>query len=75
MSFEAMAILLFVALILVLMSGYPVAFVLGGISVLIGMAMVPDFLDFLPLRIMGTLQNYVLLAVPLFVFMGLTLEK
>lgn len=75
MSFEAMAILLFIALILVLMSGYPVAFVLGGISVLIGMAMVPDFLDFLPLRIMGTLQNYVLLAVPLFVFMGLTLEK
>ncbi|MCE2789691.1 MAG: TRAP transporter large permease subunit [Saprospiraceae bacterium] len=75
MSSEQVAILFFVALIVLLMSGFPVAFVLGGLSVIIGMIMVPDFLDFLPLRIMGTLQNYVLLAVPLFVFMGLTLEK
>ncbi len=75
MSFEIVALLLFAGLILFLMSGYPVAFVLGGLSVIVGILFVPDFLDFLPLRIMGTLQNYVLLAVPLFVFMGLTLEK
>jgi tripartite ATP-independent transporter DctM subunit len=75
MSMEIIAIFLFAAIFLVLMSGYPVAFVLGGLSVIVGILFVPDFLDFLPLRIMGTIQNYVLLAVPLFVFMGLTLEK
>jgi tripartite ATP-independent transporter DctM subunit len=75
MNTEIIAILLFVALILVLLTGFPVAFVLGGVSIWAGILFVPDFLDFLPLRIMGTIQNYVLLAVPLFVFMGLTLEK
>lgn len=75
MNTEIIAIMLFVALILVLLTGFPVAFVLGGVSIWAGILFVPDFLDFLPLRIMGTIQNYVLLAVPLFVFMGLTLEK
>ena len=75
MNTEIIAIMLFVVLILVLLTGFPVAFVLGGVSIWAGILFVPDFLDFLPLRIMGTIQNYVLLAVPLFVFMGLTLEK
>lgn len=75
MNTEIIAILLFVVLILILLTGFPVAFVLGGVSIWAGILFVPDFLDFLPLRIMGTIQNYVLLAVPLFVFMGLTLEK
>lgn len=75
MSLEIVAILLFVFIFLVLLTGYPVAFVLGGLSVWAGWLFVPDFLDFLPLRIMGTMQNYVLLAVPLFIFMGLVLEK
>lgn len=75
MSLEVVAVVLFILIFLVLLTGYPVAFVLGGLSVVLGWIYVPDFLDFLPLRIMGTLQNYVLLAIPLFVFMGLTLEK
>lgn len=75
MNTELIALILFAAVFLFLMTGYPVAFVLGGLSVIAGIIFVPDFLDFLPLRIMGTIQNYVLLAVPLFVFMGLTLEK
>jgi tripartite ATP-independent transporter DctM subunit len=75
MSPEMVAVILFIFIFLVLLSGYPVAFVLGGLSVLVGWLYVPDFLDFLPLRIMGTMQNYVLLAVPLFIFMGLVLEK
>ena len=57
------------------MTGYPVAFVLGGLSVLVGMVTVPDFFSLLPLRIMGTMQNQVLIAVPLFIYMGLMLEK
>ncbi len=75
MSLEIVALVLFVFIFLVLLTGYPVAFILGGLSVIVGWIFVPDFLDFLPLRIMGTIQNYVLLSVPLFVFMGLTLEK
>jgi tripartite ATP-independent transporter DctM subunit len=75
MHYELIAIILFGLIILFLLSGYPVAFVLGGISIIAGVIFVPDFIDFLPLRIMGTIQNYVLIAVPLFVFMGLTLEK
>ncbi len=72
---ELLAIILFVIILLALMSGYPVAFTLAGISLLVGYFCVPDFLDFLPLRIMGVMKNYVLMAVPLFVFMGLMLEK
>jgi tripartite ATP-independent transporter DctM subunit len=75
MNPELIAILLFGLIILFILSGYPVAFVLGGVSIIAGVLFVPDFIDFLPLRIMGTIQNYVLIAVPLFVFMGLTLEK
>lgn len=75
MNLEVVALWLFLVIFIVLMTGYPVAFVLGGVSVIFGYIFVPDFLDFLPLRIMGTIQNYVLISVPLFVFMGLTLEK
>ncbi len=72
---EVLAIILFVIILLALLTGYPVAFTLAGVSILVGYFTVPDFLDFLPLRIMGVMKNYVLLAVPLFVFMGLMLEK
>jgi len=75
MNTEMIALMMFVVLFLVLLTGFPVAFVLGGVSTIVGLLFVPDFLDFLPLRVMGTIQNYVLLAVPLFVFMGLTLER
>ncbi len=72
---EVLAIILFIIILLALLSGYPVAFTLAGISIIVGVFTVPDFLDFLPLRIMGVMRNYVLLAVPLFIFMGLMLEK
>ncbi len=72
---EGIALLLFVLIFVTIISGIQVAFVLGGLSVLIGYFFVPDFFDLLPMRIMGTMQNVVLLAVPLFVFMGLMLEK
>lgn len=72
---EYLALLLFVLLFLCILSGIPVAFLLGGLSVLVGYYFVPDFFDLLPLRIMGTMQNTVLMAVPLFIFMGLMLEK
>ena len=72
---ELLGIILFIAIFVFILSGYPVALTLGGLSVLVGYFLVPDFLDLLPLRIMGTMRNQVLIAVPLFVFMGLMLER
>ena len=72
---EVIALILFILIFICILSGIQVAFVLGGLSVIFGMIFVPDFFSLLPLRIMGTMQNQVLLAVPLFIFMGLMLEK
>ena len=81
MGGEFMAIALFVCLCLALMAGYPVAFTLGGISLLFaGIGIIfdlfePSFLGALPSRLYGTMTNQTLMAVPLFVFMGVMLEK
>ncbi len=73
---EYLPIILFVAVFLLILVGYPVAFTLGGLSVLVGILVFDmDFFYLLSLRIYGTMQNFVLLAVPLFVFMGIMLEK
>ena len=71
-------LLMLLALILGIFSGYPVAFVLAGVGVLFTfIADIPLlFLGTVVSRIFtGTLANWLLLAVPLFVFMGLMLEK
>ncbi|HID81320.1 MAG TPA: TRAP transporter large permease subunit [Chromatiales bacterium] len=76
-----MALLLFLTVIAVLMAGYPVAFTLGGVALifaLIGSAMGvfdPAFLDAFPSRLYGIMTNQTLLAVPLFVFMGVMLQR
>lgn len=70
-----LAIVMFVIIFVLILAGYPVALTLAGVATLFGLIFVPDFLDLLPLRIMGIMQNYVLIAVPLFIFMGLMLEK
>lgn len=76
-----MALLLFVTVIVVIMAGYPVAFTLAGVSLLfalIGAALgqfEPGFLNAIPSRIYGILTNETLIAVPVFVFMGVVLQK
>ena len=73
---EYLPILLFGLVFLLLLAGYPVAFTIGGISIIFGLILFgADFFYLLPLRIYGTMSNYVLMAVPLFVFMGMILEK
>ncbi|MCW9046500.1 MAG: TRAP transporter large permease subunit [Gammaproteobacteria bacterium] len=78
---EYMAIWLFVCVFVLLLSGYPVAFTLAGTALLfagIGSYLeVFDnaFLEALPNRLFGIMMNQVLLAVPLFVFMGVMLER
>ena len=74
-DYQIVGLVMFVIIFAVILLGYPVALTLAGVSVVFGLIFVPDFLDLLPLRIMGTMQNYVLLAVPLFIYMGLVLEK
>jgi len=78
---ELMPILLFVFICLALMAGYPVAFTLGGVSLLFaGIGIVTgtfdgSYLSALPNRLFGIMNNQTMLAVPLFVFMGVMLEK
>lgn len=73
---EYLPIILFGTIFLLILFGYPVAFTLGGISIIVGLIVFDsDFFYLLSLRIYGTMQNFVLLAVPLFIFMGMMLEK
>ena len=73
---ELLAIILFLSIFLLILYGYPVAFTLGGISVIYAFCFLdPASFSALPPRIMGVISNYVLLAVPLFIFMGIMLEK
>jgi tripartite ATP-independent transporter DctM subunit len=72
---EWVALLLFLLIFILILWGYPVAFTLAGLSVIVGLIFIPDFFSLLPSRIMGVMKNYVLLAVPLFIYMGLMLEK
>ena len=74
-------LLLLVVLVAVLMSGYPVALVLGGVSILFALLghLTGGFdlilLYALPSRLFGVMTNAVLVSIPLFVFMGLVLER
>lgn len=73
---ELLPLWMFVALTVVLMLGYPVAFTLGGVALAFGlMGMGFRLFELLPLRIWGSMTSQVLLAVPLFVFMGVMLER
>ena len=73
---EVIAIILFISIFVLILVGFPVAFTLGGLSVLFGyFVLEPEFFNFLPSRIMGTVRNTVLIAVPLFIYMGIMLEK
>ncbi len=78
---EYIPLLMFVVVCLVLMAGYPVAFSLAGTALLF--ALIGNatghfdiaFLHALPNRLYGTIDNTTLIAVPLFVLMGVMLEK
>ena len=79
---EYLPILMFVTLALLLFSGFPVAFVLGGVALTFGMLGLSlgvfsfiEFFNFVP-RIWGqAAENLVLVAVPTFVFMGVMMER
>ena len=68
-------IMFFVALVMLLF-GFPVAFTFGGIALIFGVfAEGFDMFAFMPFRIQSYMENTVMMAVPLFIFMGLVLQK
>ncbi len=78
---QNMAPLMFAALVVVLLFGYPVAFALAANGLLFGMLgihlglLTPELLQALPQRVFGIMANDTLLAIPFFTFMGLILER
>jgi tripartite ATP-independent transporter DctM subunit len=78
---EWIALLLFVTVIIFLLAGFPVAFSLGGTAMLFAVFGVTSgnfesaFLSGMPSRLFGIMTNETFIAVPLFVFMGITLER
>ncbi len=78
---EFIPLLMFLVVCLVLMAGYPVALSLSGTALIFALAGYATgtfdmaFLQALPNRLFGTIKNTTLIAVPLFVFMGVMLEK
>jgi tripartite ATP-independent transporter DctM subunit len=81
MMLELMPLFLFLGVGIVLLAGYPVALSLGGTALVFALVgewlglFDPDFLAALPNRIYGVMTNETLIAVPLFVFMGVMLER
>ncbi len=81
MSGEAMAGIMFASALCLLLLGFPVALTLGGTALLF--ALIGDqtgvfnevMLSVFPLRILGVMKAETLVAVPLFIFMGVMLEK
>src|SRR5882724_2365117 len=78
---EILAILMVVAVCCLLFAGYPVALTLGGVSLAfaalghVAGVMSFSFIGALPQRVFGVMTNEVLLAIPLFIFMGVMLER
>ena len=78
---DFISFLMFLVACLVLMAGYPVAFSLAGTALIFAMVGAVTghfdmaFLQALPNRLFGTMENTTLIAVPLFILMGVMLEK
>jgi TRAP-type mannitol/chloroaromatic compound transport system permease large subunit len=78
---DNMAPIMFAALVITLLLGYPAAFSLGAVGLIFAVVGIelgqfhPDFLQALPERVYGVMNNDTLLAIPFFTFMGLVLER
>lgn len=76
MSIELITVLLFGSMILLLALGLPVAFALGGIGALFMVFLwSPDALRTIPINVFGRMCDFVLIAIPLFIFMANMLER
>jgi tripartite ATP-independent transporter DctM subunit len=72
---EILTILMLGGLVVGIMLGFPIAFVMLGISLIVGLLGAgPGFFPMMVLRTYGTMSEYILAAIPLFVFMGIMME-
>ncbi|WP_373052469.1 TRAP transporter large permease subunit [Thioalkalivibrio sp.] len=76
MPLEYFALMMVIAFFVLVLTGMPVAFAIAAVGFLFGFIGFDGWLfELLPSRIYGTISNYTLLAIPLFVFMGVMLDK
>jgi tripartite ATP-independent transporter DctM subunit len=76
MPIESLTWLMFGSLFLLLLTGYPLAFLVGGLAVgFIAWLWSPDALALVPQRMWNNMTQYLLAAIPLFIFMASMLEK
>jgi len=76
MDSYTLALMMIAGLLVLIFAGVPVAFSIAAVGIVFGLIGVGDFMfNLLPARIFGVITNYTLLAIPLFVFMGVLLEK
>mgnify|MGYP000698789481 FL=1 len=69
-------LVLFAIALVCLFLGYSVAFTFAGVSLIVGVAVLGvDLFAFMPYRIMAIMENTILMAVPMFIFMGIVLQK
>ena len=75
MSPEIITVLMFGGLLIGILLGYPLAIVIGGIGMFAGVLFLgPVVFKMFPSRLLGIMSDYILLAVPLFIFMGTMME-
>lgn len=75
-SIEIIILLMLATLFIGIFLGFPTAFVLGGVSLFFGYFFVgPEIYGLFITRLFGIMKNYTLLAVPLFLFMGVFMER
>jgi len=76
LSPEVLALLMFSGLVIGLLLGHPLAFVLGGLAVIFGfIGWGPECYGMFMNRIYGIMDSYILVAIPLFIFMAQILDQ
>lgn len=76
MEIETLTLLLFGGLAVLLLTGHPLAFITGGMAtIFIASLWSPEALALIPQRIWNNMEQYLLLAIPFFIFMASMLEK
>ena len=69
-------LIMFGTTLMLLLVGFPVAFTFAGVAVIFGIiTQGVDLFGFMPYRIMSVMENTILMAIPLFIFMGIVLQK
>jgi tripartite ATP-independent transporter DctM subunit len=69
-------LIMFAVALIMLLLGFPVAFTFGGVAVFFGLLTEgPDMFSLMPHRIWSIMNNTILMAIPLFIFMGIVLQK